>query len=186
MLIDSHCHLDYEPLYENLDEIILRANAAGVDYFLTISTTISSFEKIKSIINKYEKIFGTIGIHPHETEKHKKLSQTDLVKYFKSDKKIVGIGETGLDFYYNHSDRKNQIKSFEEHIGAAIKLNAPIIVHSRNAEKETYDILKNESSRNNLKILMHCFTGSKEFAEKMLDLGAYISFSGIITFNNSF
>ena len=185
MLIDSHCHLDYEPLYQNLDEVISRANLPGVEYFLTISTTIKSFEKIKLIIDKYDKIFGTIGIHPHETEKHKTLTQDNLIKYFKNNNKIIGIGETGLDFYYNHSDKNTQIKSFVEHIRAAIKLNVPIIVHSRNAEKETYDILKDESLGMNLKILMHCFTGSKEFSKKMLDLGAYISFSGIITFNNS-
>jgi len=185
MIIDSHCHLDYPHLYNNLDEIIKRADAQQVKKFLTICTTLESFKKIKIIVNKYEKIFGTFGIHPHEAEKNKFVDSKYIVKIIRENNKIIGIGETGLDFYYNHSDRKIQIKSFIEHIHAASKLNLPIIVHSRKAELETLDILKNENSNFKLKILMHCFTGSKDFAKKLLDLNCYISISGIITFNNS-
>ena len=185
MLIDSHCHLDYSPLYENLNDVLKRANDVDVQFFLAISTTIKSFEKIKLIIKRYEKVFGTLGVHPHETEKYQNLTEEKLLNYIKGQKKIVGIGETGLDFYYNYSDKKIQKKIFLEHIKAAIKLDKPVIVHSRNAEIDTYDLLKQESSNSNLKILMHCFTGSKEYAKKLLDLGAFISFSGIITFKNS-
>ena len=185
MLIDSHCHLDYPPLYDNLEEIIKRATLADVKYLLTISTALDSFKKIKIIVKTYEKVFGTFGIHPHEAGKYKDITYEKIKNYLIDQKKIIGIGETGLDYYYNHSDKKTQKKVFTEHIIASQNLNLPIIIHSRNAENDTYDILRNESLNHNFKILMHCFTGSKQFAKKLLDLGAYISFSGIITFKNS-
>jgi len=185
MITDSHCHLDYPDLYNNLDEIINRAEIQQVKKFLTICTTPESFEKIKLIVNKYEKIFGTFGIHPHEVKKYAFVDSKYIIKIINENNKIIGIGETGLDFYYNHSDKKTQKKSFIEHIHASTELNLPIIVHSRNAESETLDILKNENSNFKLKILMHCFTGSRDFAKKLLDLNCYISVSGIITFDNS-
>ena len=128
-------------------------------------------------------IFGTYGIHPHEA-KNDKVSYKLIVNQINENEKIIGIGETGLDFYYNLSDKSDQIRSFEEHIKAAIELNKPLIIHSRNAEDSTFEIL-NKYKKNNLKILMHCFTGSKLFAEKLLDLNSYFSASGIITFKNS-
>jgi len=185
MIVDSHCHLDYTNLYDQLDEVIERAEANDVKQFLTICTTLKSFDKIKLIINKYKNIFGTFGIHPHETESHKNIDSDFIIKTKKKFDKIVGIGETGLDFYYNHSDKKIQIKSFIEHIRASAELEIPVIVHSRNAEKETYEILKNEKKNSKLKILIHCFTGSKEFAKRLIDINCYISVSGIITFNNT-
>ena len=185
MIADSHCHLDYSNLYEELDDVIKRANDNKVKYLLTICTTLESFERIKLIINKYENIYGTIGIHPHETEKFKNVDSKFILDLKKKYKKIIGIGETGLDFYYNHSDKKIQKKSFIEHINAARELNIPVIVHSRNAEIDTYEILKSENKNFDLKVLMHCFTGSKIFAKKLLDLNCFISVSGIITFKNS-
>ena len=182
-MIDSHCHLDHEPLYSNLEEVIKRSKAVGIDKILTICTTLESFIKIKDIVKKDEIIFGTYGIHPHET-KNDKVSSDSIIKEVKNNEKIIGIGETGLDFFYNHSDKSDQIKSFEEHIKAANELNMPLIIHSRNAEDETFEILNNFKNLN-LKILMHCFTGSKKFAEKLLNLNAYFSASGIITFKNS-
>ena len=128
-------------------------------------------------------IYGTIGIHPHETEKNK-IDSEQIIKNLNENKKIIGIGETGLDFYYSNSNRDAQISSFNEHIKASIKAKVPLIVHSRNAEDETYEIL-NSYKNNDLKILMHCFTGSKNFAEKLLELNSYFSASGIITFKNS-
>ncbi len=182
-MIDSHCHLDHEPLLSDLDEVIKRSKAVGVNKLLTICTTLDSFNKIKEIIKKDDMIYGTFGIHPHETKNN--IVNADLIiNNVKSNKKIIGIGETGLDFYYNHSHQKEQVKSFEEHIEASKKLNAPIIIHSRNAEKETFEILNNHKN-SGLKILMHCFTGSLNFAKKLLDLDAYFSASGIITFKNS-
>ena len=182
-MIDSHCHLDHEPLKSDLSNIIKRSKDVGIEKLLTISTSIESFQKIKNIINEDEIIFGTIGIHPHETDNNE-ISIDYIVKNFEENPKIIGIGETGLDFYYNNSDKEKQIKSFKKHIEASIKTNSPLIVHSRNAEDETFEIL-NKYQGEKLKILMHCFTGSKNFAEKLLKLNAFFSASGIITFKNS-
>ena len=182
-MIDSHCHLDHEPLLSDLSNIIKRSKNVGIKKLLTISTSLESFTRVKNIINKDDIIFGTIGIHPHETNQNLVSSKT-IVKNFNENIKIIGIGETGLDFYYNNSDRNKQIKSFNEHIKASIETNAPLIIHSRNAEDDTFEIL-NRYKNDNLKILMHCFTGSKIFAEKLLNLNAFFSASGIITFKNS-
>ena len=182
-MIDSHCHLDHEPLLSNIDEIIRRSKLVGIKKILTICTTFKSFEKIIDIIKKDEILYGTYGIHPHEVKDN--YITIDLIKN-EVDKhpKIIGIGETGLDFHYNHSEKVDQIESFEKHIKASIDLDIPLIVHSRDAEKETLEIFK-KYKNDNLKILMHCFTGSKNFAEKLLDYNTYFSASGIITFKNS-
>ncbi len=182
-MIDSHCHLDHEPLFSNLDDIILRSKNIGIKKILTICTTLESFIKIKEIVNKDKIIFGTFGIHPHEA-KTNKITTELIINEISNNKKIIGIGETGLDFYYNHSNQTDQIESFEKHINAAMKLDIPLIVHSRNAEEKTLDIF-NQYKNKNLKILMHCFTGSKKFAEKLIDFNAYFSASGIVTFKNS-
>ena len=185
MITDSHCHLDYSNLYDQLDDVVRRAEYNKVKYLLTICTTLESFEKIKLIIEKYKNIYGTFGIHPHESKQYTNIDSKFIIKLKNKYKKIIGIGETGLDFYYNHSDKKIQKKSFVEHISAASQLNIPVIVHSRNAETDTYEIIKSEKKNSNLKFLIHCFTGSKDFAKKLIDLNCYISVSGIITFKNS-
>ena len=185
MITDSHCHLDYPKLYDQLDDIVKRAEYNQVKYLLTICTTLKSFERIKLIITKYKNIYGTFGIHPHESEKYTQVDSKFILNIKNKHNKIIGIGETGLDFYYNYSEKKIQKKSFIEHISAASQLNIPIIVHSRNAEVDTYEILKSESKNSNLKVLMHCFTGTKDFAKKLIDMDCYISISGIITFKNT-
>ena len=185
MIVDSHCHLDYAELYDQLNEVVKRAEFSQVNYLLTICTNPESFKRILLILKKYKNIYGTYGIHPHETQKYKNIDSSIISKVKKKYKKIIGVGETGLDFFYNHSDKEIQKKSFIEHIKAASELNVPIVVHSRNAETDTYEILKSEKKNSNLKILMHCFTGSKDFAKKLLDINCYISVSGIITFKNS-
>jgi TatD DNase family protein len=182
-MIDSHCHLDHEPLFENLKEVIQRSKDVGIKKMLTISTTLASFEKIKHIVSIDPIIFGTFGIHPHETEINN-VNKEQIIQLISSIKKIIGVGETGLDFFYNHSNKKRQIESFKAHIEASIELKIPIIIHSRNAEDETFKIL-NAYKNKNLKILMHCFTGSQEFSKKLQTLGAFFSASGIITFKNS-
>ena len=182
-MIDSHCHLDHEPLISDLSNVIKRSKEVGIEKLLTISTSFESFSKIKEIVKKDEIIYGTVGIHPHETNDNI-ITSSMIVEYIKDNSKIIGIGETGLDFYYNNSDKKKQISSFKEHIKASIDTNFALIIHSRNAEEETYEILK-EYEKYNLKILMHCFTGSKEFADKLNTLNAYFSASGIITFKNA-
>ena len=182
-MIDSHCHLDHEPLFSDLMNVIKRSKSAGIQKLLTISTSLKSFDRIKKIVEIDDMIYGTIGIHPHET-KNDYISINNIIEHLKENKKIIGIGETGLDFYYNNSDKDSQLSSFRKHIEASIKTNIPLIIHSRNAENETFDLL-NEYKNNNLKILMHCFTGSKNFAKRLLDLDAFFSASGIITFKNS-
>ena len=182
-MIDSHCHLDNEPLFSNLDEILKRSKNIGIEKLLTICTTLDSFVKIKQLVTKDDIIYGTYGIHPHEA-KNDKITSESIVREISQNRKIIGIGETGLDFFYNHSDKKDQIISFEEHIKAAIELNIPLIIHSRSADNEMSEIF-NEYKKYNLKILMHCFTGSKKFADNLLDYNTYFSASGIITFKNS-
>ena len=185
MIIDSHCHLTYEPMSSSLEETIRRANKDGVEFLLTISTEDKSFDNILKILNNYKCVYGSYGIHPHEAKKHKGIKVENIVEKVKQNKKIIGIGETGLDFYYNHSEKKDQIESFLEHIEASKKTNLPIIVHTRSAENETFEILQKAVKQNNLKILIHCFTGSRDFAFKLLDIGAYISASGVVTFKKS-
>ena len=182
-MIDSHCHLDHEPLYSNINDVIKRSKQIGLKKILTISTNLNSFENIKKIIELDEMIYGSIGLHPHETSDDR-MEKKFIVDNANKYKKIIGVGETGLDFYYENSKKDNQIKSFIEHIEASIVLKYPLIVHSRSAEKETFDILNNYKN-SDVKILMHCFTGSREFAKKMMSLNAYFSASGIITFKNS-
>ena len=182
-MIDSHCHLDHEPLISDLNNVIERSKKMGIKKLLTISTSYESFERVAKIVNKDAIIYGTIGIHPHET-KENKITADFIAKNLAKNSKIIGVGETGLDFFYTNSDKNNQIDSFKVHIEAAIKSNKPIIIHSREAEDETFEIL-NEYRNKDLKLLMHCFTGSKNFAKKLLKLNAYFSASGIITFKNA-
>ena len=182
-MIDSHCHLDHEPMFSDLKNVVTRSKENGVEKILSICTTNDSFKRIIEIIKFDPIIYGTFGIHPHETDSDK-ITKNEIIKNVSSNEKIIAIGESGLDFYYNHSSRDQQISSFKHHIEASIELNVPIIVHSRNAENETFEILdiyKNSKP----KILMHCFTGSTEFAYKLLTLDSYFSASGIITFKNS-
>ncbi len=182
-MIDSHCHLDHEPLYSDLNNVIKRSKEIGIKKLLTISTSVESFSRVKDIVKKDDIIFGTIGIHPHEADKNE-IDIEFIIKNLDLHKKIIGVGETGLDFYYDNSDRNKQIKSFKLHIEAALKANIPLIIHSRNAEEKTFEILDDYKDKK-LKILMHCFTGSQHFAEKLLKLNAYFSASGIITFKKS-
>jgi TatD DNase family protein len=183
-MIDSHCHLDHEPLFTDISDVISRSKKIGINKLLTICTTIKSFENILKLINLDNIIYGTFGIHPHESD-NDVIKKEKIIHCVAKHNKIIGIGETGLDFFYNHSNYKRQISSFKEHIEASIETNLPLIVHSRDAENETYKILETYK-KHNLKILMHCFTGTKEFSKKLLDLNAYFSASGIITFKNSY
>jgi TatD DNase family protein len=182
-MIDSHCHLDHEPLLSDLSNVLVRSKKVGIEKLLTISTSFESFSRVKDLVKKDEMIFGTIGIHPHETSTNI-ITSKQIIENLNENPRIIGIGETGLDFYYNNSEKDRQITSFKEHIEASIESNTPLIVHSRDAEKETFDIL-NEYKDEKIKILMHCFTGSKEFSNKLMTLNSFFSASGIITFKNS-
>ena len=185
MIIDSHCHLTYEPMFSSLKETIDRANIDNVKYILTISTEDKGYKNILDLVNKHSSIYGTYGIHPHEAKKHQQIKSKNIIQKLKLNKKIIGIGETGLDFYYNYSEKNDQITLFKEHIDASFETNLPLIVHTRSAEEETLKILKEAVEKKSLKILIHCFTGTKSFAFKLLDLGAYISASGVVTFKKS-
>ncbi len=182
-MIDSHCHLDHEPLISNLDQVLIRSKEVGINKILTICTNLNRYEGLLKIIDKDPIIYGTFGIHPHETNNNI-VNKDEIIKKVSQNSKIIGIGETGLDFYYQNSDKDKQLMSFQNHIDAAKNLKIPLIVHSRSAENETYDILKRNYSKD-LKILMHCFTGSLDFANNLTPLNAYFSASGIITFKNS-
>ena len=182
-MIDSHCHLDHAPLFDNLNDILNRSKEVGIKKLLTICTTLESFKNIENILTIDDMIYGTFGIHPHETENND-VSKITIIESIKKNPKLIGVGETGLDFYYNHSKKNKQIDSFKKHIEAAIEINLPIIVHSRNAEEETFNIL-NEYKKHKPKILMHCFTGTYKFYRQMEELDSYFSASGIITFNSS-
>ena len=143
-MIDSHCHLDHEPLINDLPNIIQRSKNVGIEKLLTISTSFESFNRVKDIVKFDDIIYGTIGIHPHEADSDI-ITSDEIVKNLDENPKIIGIGETGLDFYYNNSEKEKQISSFKEHIEASIKTRAPLIIHSRNAEKETFEILNDRS-----------------------------------------
>ncbi len=182
-MIDSHCHLDHEPLFENLNKVLNNSKKIGVEKILTISTSNKSYQNVKKIIELDPIIFGSVGVHPHETETDS-MDINFITNEFKNNDKVIGIGETGLDYYYENSNKNKQIENFKTHIESSIKCNCPIIIHSRSAEDDTLKILKDYSNYNP-KILMHCFTGSKRFADKLLDLNSFFSASGIITFKNS-
>ena len=182
-MIDSHCHLDHEPLFKKISGVLKRSKESGIKKLLTICTTIAGFNNIINILKIDPIIYGTFGIHPHETETNI-VNKKIIIENINLNSRLIAVGETGLDFFYNHSFKKAQIESFKVHIEAAIELDIPIIVHSRNAEEETFKIL-NYYRVHKPKILMHCFSGSYDFFKNMKKLNSYFSASGIITFNNS-
>ena len=182
MIIDSHCHLDYEPLVNNIDQVLLNAKNNNIISLLTIGTSLESSKKVLDIVDKYPNVYGTIGIHPNSTTGH--LNDLDkLIDIKKKSKKIIGFGETGLDYFYKKSERKDQIFSFEKHIEFAISEKVPVIIHTRDADEDTISIIKKYYKRT--RFLIHCFTGNLEFAKNLLNLECLISFSGIITFKKS-
>lgn len=183
MLVDSHCHLDLVAEKEELDGVIKRAVEGGVGYMQTICTSLGNFPVILAIAEKYPNIFASIGIHPNEV-KNQTTSHQQLTM-LASHPKVIGLGETGLDYYYETASRLAQIACFKEHIIAAQATTLPVIVHTRDAEQDTIDIITNEMKNAPFKALIHCFTASKYLATKMLDLGAYISIAGIVTFKNA-
>ena len=185
MIIDSHCHLDYEPLFKNINNVVKRADENGVKYLLTICTTDESFKNILTILKMYKNIFGSYGIHPHEAKNYQELNVNKIIKNIGINKNLIGIGETGLDYYYNHSDKKAQKNCFVKHINASQETSKTLIVHSRSADDDMIDILSSETKNKKFNILMHCFTGSKDFAHKLLDIDSYFSASGIITFKKN-
>ena len=190
MWIDSHCHLNHSGIEEKgtPSEIITAAKNAGVDGMLTVCCRMSEeIETLRAIASENNNVWCSIGTHPHDAglEAEKGVSQADIVKIAKSDSNIIALGETGLDYFYDNSPREDQKQSFIKHIHASIESDLPMIVHTRDAEEDTYDIMKSEGQGTALSSVMHCFSSSQWLAEKSLDLGAYISFSGIVTFKKA-
>lgn len=184
MFIDSHCHLNYNGLVEDQAGVIARAGAAGVTGMLNISTREREWDDVVAVATRTPNIWASIGIHPHEADSHPQIDTAKLVSAAKHDR-VVAIGETGLDYYYDHSDRARQRASFRAHIAAARETGLPLIVHTRDAEADTAEILADEMGKGAYSGVIHCFTASQSFAETALALGLYISISGIVTFKNA-
>ena len=184
MLIDSHCHLNYKGLVEDQDAVIARARSAGITGMLNISTCASEWDAVIGTAARHPDIWATIGIHPHEADSHPDVDTEKLVGAA-GHAKVIGIGETGLDYYYDYSDRERQKSSFRSHIAASRETGLPLIIHTRDAEEDTAHILTEEMEQGAYSGVIHCFTASADFAEKALALGLYISLSGIVTFKNA-
>lgn len=184
MLIDSHCHLNDERLINNISDIVQRARDHGVKYMQTICTNLDEIDEIIEIAEKFDELFCSVGVHPNEVAKYELASVEKLVKIAQHPK-IIGIGETGLDFYYEDSDRLLQEKSFRIHIEASRRTNLPLIIHNRDSDDMMVSILQEEMQKGAFKPLIHCFTATERFAESVLELGAYISIAGIVTFKNA-
>jgi len=184
MLIDSHCHLNYAGLVEQQQDVIARARAAGVGGFLNISTRQREWADIIALAESESDVWASVGIHPHEADAHADLGAGALLEAAEHPR-VIAIGETGLDYFYDHSDRATQQALFATHIGVARDTGLPLIVHTRDAEADTAAILRREMGKGAFPALIHCFTASAEFASDMIDLGLTISLSGIVTFKNA-
>lgn len=184
MLVDSHCHLNYKGLAEDVDGVLERARAAGIGYFLTINTKIAQYDEVLTIARSHDDVSATVGIHPHEAEAEQGITTAEIVART-APSEIVGIGETGLDYYYDNAPRDAQREMFRRHIAAARETGLPLIVHSRDAEDDTTALLEEGLAQGPFKAVIHCFTGSRPFMERMVALGFYISLSGIVTFKSA-
>jgi TatD DNase family protein len=184
MLVDSHCHLDFPEFAPELEAVVARARAAGVKTCVSIGTTLEKFPQVLAVAERFENIWCSVGVHPHEAEPELLDGPAPLIARAHHPK-VVAIGETGLDYYYNHSPREPQVANFRAHIAAARELKLPVIVHTRNADPETVEILRDEMEKGAFTGLIHCFTGTQMLADAALDLGLFISVSGIATFKKS-
>ena len=184
MLIDSHCHLNYKGLIEEQDAVLERARAAGIGGFLNISTRQSEWEEVIATAERNRDVWATVGIHPHEADEHADLGEGALLEATRHPK-VIGIGETGLDYYYDHSDRAVQQALFRTHIRVARETGLPLVIHTRDAEEDTTRIIEEEMEEGAFPALIHCFTASAAFGARMVELGLTISLSGIVTFKNA-
>lgn len=184
VLVDSHCHLDFPDFAAEVDEVVARAHDAGVGLMVTISTKVSQFDKVLGIAERFPNVYCSVGIHPHEAATEPETDTATLVK-LAAHPKVVGIGETGLDYYYEHSPREPQMRCFLAHIAAARQTGLPLIVHTRDADEDTGRVLTREMGKGAFPGLLHCFTSGPALAARALDLGFYISLSGILTFKSA-
>lgn len=181
MLIDSHCHLDFPELTSDESGVLARARTAGVGGMLTIGTRLDQFERVRAIAERHDNVWCSVGVHPHEAKEEGQRTPDRLIEAARHPK-VVGIGETGLDFFYEHSPRAEQAESFRAHIAASRETGLPLIVHTRDADAETGDILEEEYAKGAFPGLIHCFSSGRAVAERALALGLYVSISGIVTF----
>ena len=184
MLVDSHCHLEYKGLVEDQAGVLSRAREAGVGGFLNISTRQSEWGQVVGTAERESDVWASVGIHPHEADGHADLG-AEVLRKATENPRVIAIGETGLDYYYDNSERETQRDLFRMHIGVARETQLPLIIHTRDAEADTFEILENEMEKGAFPALIHCFTASQDFGHKVLDLGLTISLSGIVTFKNA-
>ncbi|MBL6946946.1 MAG: TatD family hydrolase [Rhodospirillales bacterium] len=182
MLVDSHCHLDFPDFQDDLDGVVARARDAGVGHMLTVGTHVTRFDAVLAIAEAYDFIYCSVGIHPHEAAKEPEISSAHLVRMAARHPKIVALGESGLDFHYEYSPREAQERVFRAHIAAARETGLPLIVHTREADNETIEILREEQKTGAFPGVIHCFSSGREMAEAAIDMGMYVSLSGIVTF----
>ncbi len=184
MLIDSHCHLDHADFADEVEAVVRRAHDVGVNAMLTISTTLAGFPAVLALAERFERVFCTVGVHPHEAAAAGPVTAAELVR-LAAHPKVVGIGECGLDFYYNNSPQDIQIACFIEHVAAARETGLPLVVHTRDADATMAGILREEQRKGPFSGVLHCFSSGPELAQTAIDLGFYISLSGILTFKKS-
>lgn len=184
MIVDSHCHLNYGTMMDDMDGVMARAKEAGVETMLAINARLSEYDDVLALAEKFDHVFATVGSHPHEAEKEPDVQAGELIEKARHNK-VVGIGETGLDFFYEYAPRTLQEANFRAHIAAARATGLPLIVHARDADDECMAILRDEMGQGAYPAVIHCFTATRAFAEASLELGFYISISGIVTFNSA-
>jgi len=184
MLVDSHCHLEYKGLVEDQAGVLTRARQAGVGQFLNISTRRSEWDQVVATATREPDVWASVGIHPHEADQHADLGR-DVLLEATENPRVIAIGETGLDYYYDHSDRETQGELFRMHIGVSRETGLPLIIHTRDAEDDTLEILEDELGKGAFPALIHCFTASQDFGNRVLEFGLTISLSGIVTFKNA-
>lgn len=184
MLVDSHCHLDFPDFGPELDDVVVRARAAGVGTMLTIGTKLKSFDRVRAIAERFEDIWCSVGVHPHEAAEEPIEEASALIAHA-AHPRVVGIGEAGLDYYYEHSPKADQVRNFRAHIAAARETGLPLIVHARDADDDLCSILTEESGRGAFPGLIHCFSSTAKLARTALELGMMISISGIVTFKKA-
>lgn len=184
MLVDHHCHIDRHEFAKDLDGVVARALAAGVGVMTNISTRIRRFDEVKAVIERFDCVYGSVGTHPHQAHEELDIPVSEIVRLSKHDK-IIAIGEAGLDYFYKHSTPAAQAEGFRNHITAARETGLPLEIHTRDADADTIAILEDEHSKGTFPAVLHCFTGGRELALRAVDLGLYVSFSGVITFKKS-
>jgi TatD DNase family protein len=184
MFVDHHCHLDFPDFSSEVDDLVSRARAAGVATLVTISTRIREFDKVRAIAERFDDVYCSVGTHPHNAHEELHIPRERIVE-LSNHPKVVAIGEAGLDYYYKHSTPEAQAEGFRRHIAAARETGLPLEIHTRDADDDTIAILEDEHAKGSFPAVLHCFTGGRELAMRALDLGLYVSFSGVITFKNS-